>query len=55
MSIFKQVDFSKIYAGNLPSGQHYCNWFAQYENEDATESINNNAFGLYSADAFSQC
>lgn len=55
MSIFKQVDFSKIYAGNLPSGQHYCNWFAQYENEDATESINDNAFGLYSADAFSQC
>ena len=55
MSVFKQVDFSKIYAGNLPSGQHYCNWFAQYENEDATESINNNAFGLYSADAFSQC
>ena len=55
MSVFKQVDFSKIYAGNLPNGQHYCNWFAEYENENAIESINSNAFGLYSADAFGQC
>lgn len=55
MSVFKQVDFSKIYAGNLPDGQHYCNWFAEYENENAIESINSNAFGLYSADAFGQC
>lgn len=55
MSVFKQVDFSKIYTGNLPDGQHYCNWFAEYENENAIESINSNAFGLYSADAFGQC
>lgn len=55
MAIYKQINFDRVYAGNIPDSQHLVNWFASYGSISSTTSANSIAYGLYSADAFNEC